>query len=170
MRVVKLAEVKRQRRARVYEHALAVAAKKERNRLVHVLVLRTHAVARRDEHVLAPLVKACERLAAAEDLFVVLQLERRRDATREIARATHEGKRDRSDVSGWIADVLCARQQIAALVVDLNVPRLLDDADSAVRAGVSDLAIVLLDAPRVIFRHWTSEHQRLAVAQRHRAR
>src|ERR1051325_8254840 len=109
MLVVKLAEVERQRRARVYKHAVAVAAEKERNRLVHVLVFRAHTVARREQNFLSALVLECGRLAATEDFFVVLQLERRRDATREIARTTHKGKRNRSDERCRIADVLCAR-------------------------------------------------------------
>ncbi len=81
MRVVELAEVERQRRTRVNEHAVAVVAQEERYRLVHVLVLRAHAVARRDQNFLAALVETRKRFAAAEDLFVVLQLKRRCDTT-----------------------------------------------------------------------------------------
>src|ERR1051325_4588669 len=109
MRVVKLAEVERQRSARVYKHAVAVAAEKERNRLFTVLFFCAHTVARRDQNFLPALVEARKRLAATEDLFVVLQLKCRGDATREIARTTYKGKRNRSDERCRIADVLCAR-------------------------------------------------------------
>ena len=40
----------------MHKHAVAVAAQKKRNRLVHVFVLGAHAVARIDHDVLAALV------------------------------------------------------------------------------------------------------------------
>src|SRR5690349_2540694 len=80
VRVVAFAEVESQRRARMHKHSVTVAAEKERYRLVHVLVLRAHAVARGDEHALSAFVETSKRFTAAEDLLVVLQLESRGDA------------------------------------------------------------------------------------------
>ena len=79
-----LAEVEGDGRGGVDEHAVAAAGEEERDRLVHELVLHAHAVARPGVDALPALVEAREGLAAAEDFFVVLKLERRRRHAREV--------------------------------------------------------------------------------------
>ena len=72
MRVVVFAKIKRDRCAGVHEHPVAIAAEKERNRFVHVFVLRAHAVSGEDVNVLTSLVESRKRLAASEYFLVVL--------------------------------------------------------------------------------------------------
>ena len=73
--------------------------------------------------------------------------------------ATHKRKWNRSYEGRRIADVLRAREQASLRIVDLNVPGLFDDPHLAVRAGVDDFPIILLNAPRSVFGNWSSEHQ-----------
>jgi hypothetical protein len=77
----------------------------------------------------------------------VLEFKSRCDPPTEITGAAHKGKRDGRNEGRRITNILGTRQQVARLVVDLNVPRLADDAHFAIRALVADCFIVLLHLP-----------------------
>ena len=78
--------------------------------------------------VLSALVETRKRFAATKYLFVVLKFETWRRCVVKIARATDKGKRNRSNERCRVADVLRAREQASALIVDLDMPGLFDDA------------------------------------------
>ena len=145
--VVALAEIKRHRRACVNEHAVAVAAHEERNRLVHILVLHAHAIACVSDDLLAALVQARERFAAAENLFVVRQLKGRGDAAAQVAGAADERERNGDGVGVRVVDVLRARQQAACVVIELDVPGILDNHHAPVSARIGDLFVSLRHLP-----------------------
>ena len=88
-----MAEIAGDRRGGVQEHAVAAAAHEERDRLVHPLVLNAVGVVGPQHDLLAALVEAGERFAAAENFFAGRQRERRVDAARIIRRAAHERER-----------------------------------------------------------------------------
>ena len=149
----------------MYEHAIAVAAEEERNGFVHELVLDAHAVARPRVDLLTALVEARERLAAAENLFVVLQLEGGGCHAAEVARAPDEGERDGREVCRRVADGLRARQEVARVVVELDVPRVFDEPHLTVSARVRNALVGLLGLPSVVGRRRADEHERVRVAR-----
>src|SRR6185295_8117399 len=166
VRVVILSKIKGHRRARVYKHSVAIAAEKKRNWLVHILVLRAHAIASPNIDVLPTLVETRERFAAAKDLLVVLQQKRRGNSSIQVRRTTNERERNRSDERCRVAHILGSSQEMSCLVVELDVPWRPDNPHFSIRALVTYCLIVLLDSPGVVGWHWASKHQRGSVTHR----
>src|SRR5262249_29754617 len=82
-----LAEVESHRGAGVNEHTVAGAAHKEWDRLVHLLGLRAPSLSGEGVNLLPTFVESCERLSAAEDLFIGRETEAGRDAMTQIGAA-----------------------------------------------------------------------------------
>src|SRR5688572_3535212 len=148
------------------KHSVAVAAHEERNGFVHQLVLGAHAVACRDENALTAFVEARKRFAATEYLLVVLEFESGREAAREIVGAADKRERNGAEVGCGLTEILRACQQAAALIVNLDTPRLFVDSHAAMRTRVNDLALVLFNSPRVVLWNRPGEHQRLSICYR----
>src|SRR5205814_6019728 len=111
MLVEVVAEIERDGRAGVYEHPVAVAAQEERDGLVLAVVLHALAVAQVQDQLLTALVQARERLARAEDLLVVLELEAGGRAAPHVPGAAYEGERRVRLERGGVAQRLRAGQQ-----------------------------------------------------------
>ena len=159
-----MAEIERDRRARVHEHAVPVAAQEKRDGLVLPVILHALAVAQIHDQLLAALVQARERLAGAEDLLVVLELETSGRAAAHIPRAPDERERRVWLERGGVAQRLGAGQQLAGGVVELDVPGVLDETELAVGARVSDDAVAALHSPRPVRGHGAGQHEGIGVA------
>src|SRR5215510_1054797 len=161
-------EIEGDGRARVHEHAVAVAAEEERHGLVLAVVLHALTVAQIHDHFLAALVQAGERLPRPEDLLVVLQLENGRAAAAHVPGPPDEGERRVRLERGGVTERLGARQEPSGSVVQLDVPRMLDETELTSSAPVSDDAVSVLDPPRSVGRHRSGEHEGIRIAPRRR--
>ena len=84
-----MAEIARDRRAGVHEHAVTAAAQEKWNRLVFILVFNAVGVVGPERDLLSALVESGEGLAAAENFLAGRKCERGVVAARIIRRAPH---------------------------------------------------------------------------------
>src|SRR5688500_107001 len=150
----------------MHKHPITVVTQKKWYRLVHEFALRAHSVSRRHQNALSSLVESREGFSTTKYLLIVLQLKSRRNATCKITRTTHKGKWNGSDETCWISDVLRACKQAPALIVDLDVPWLLDNSHSTMRACIDNFTIVFFNSPRLICRNGSCKHHRLNIVKR----
>jgi hypothetical protein len=165
-----VAEVEGDRCAGMDEHAVAGAAQKEGDWLVHPGCLRAHRVAGVRDDFLAPLVQAGERLAGAEQLFIRQEPEARRDVAAQVAGPPDEREGHRLRERPEVAQVLRAGQQPSRGVEELQVPGIPHDAHAALRAGIRNRGVGGLGRPRTVTRGISGQHQRWFGGRRRGAR
>src|SRR4051812_31511036 len=128
-----MSEVEDRRGGRVQEHAVAAAAREERNGLVHARGLHAVRVVDPEHHLLAALVEASERFAAAENLLVRCEGESSGESPAVLAGGAREAERDRIAVPerASVRMMLGSGEHLARSIGDLDTKGIEADPQGA---------------------------------------
>jgi hypothetical protein len=148
------AEVHRDGRRGVEEHAVAAAAEEKRHRLVGRGAFRAEGVGGGKDEALPAFVEGGEGFATAEDVFAGREGECGGEAARGVGGAAHEAE------AGDVAVEFGGGEQAAGGIAQLHAPGFFTDENGAARAGVAPAAVDLFAAPRAGVARFADEHER----------